>query len=254
MSSCSPRRAPSARKRGELAVQCGSWSRWLRRCGRRRAQSCRLVLDRRSYVGRHRPTSGHGQLTVVTDGSDRMAVGGELESEDGDGAAVVFTSADGLRWSEVKNRAPLPAAAVPSHGGAAPLVANDDTWVLAPRQGGPGAGTVWVSTDDGETWERSVTGETTVVRSGPRFRQPRVCHRGHARATQRAASPRAGPSCDQRQIWWLTASDRLVATEGDKVVVWNLEQAKDHRPWVLTAGGVSLLTWRHPILRLRLGQ
>ncbi len=114
--------------------------------------------DGRTWVDTDLPAV-NGQLTVATDGSDWMAVGGEFEFEDGDGTAVVFTSTDGLRWTEVENRAPLPAAAVPSYGGAAPLVADGDAWVLAPREGGPGAGTVWVSIDDGETWEQSVTGE-----------------------------------------------------------------------------------------------
>lgn len=100
-----------------------------------------------------------GQVTVATNGSEWMAVGGELEFEGDVGPALIFTSVDGLRWSEVENRTPLPAAAVPFYAGAAPLAALGDTWVLAPGEGGSGAATSWVSTDGGETWEETVMGE-----------------------------------------------------------------------------------------------
>lgn len=98
-----------------------------------------------------------GQLTVATNGSDWMAIGGEFE--DRDGPAVVFTSVDGLHWAEVESRSPLPAAAVTSYGGAAPLAALADTWVLARPEGGDEVGMAWVSTDGGETWEEAATGE-----------------------------------------------------------------------------------------------
>lgn len=117
--------------------------------------------DGRTWSEADVPPLRYGAASVAAIDAGWIAV-----TADENGQVRVWTSADGERWVETDVRTPPPDHAVRAYVGAAPLVvhggalvlmvsgaADDDPWPHTP--------TVWVSTDEGTTWnERLVLSDT----------------------------------------------------------------------------------------------
>ncbi len=117
--------------------------------------------DGRNWVDTDLPR--RGSVTVASDGSGWMAMSGEPD----EGPARVFTSGDGLHWTEINAENPPPAEVLAlemESWGVAPFAVSDDTWLLIDRYG-PAYPTAWVSTDNGTSWDE------IVISNDPTFQQ-----------------------------------------------------------------------------------
>ncbi len=93
-----------------------------------------------------------GPMAVANDGTTWMAVGGP--GNDLTAPSSVYSSTDGIRWTEIETENSPTIDAVLEYGGTAHFVGSGDTWLLVPAEGGDP--TPWASTDNGQSWTEVV--------------------------------------------------------------------------------------------------
>jgi len=125
--------------------------------------------DGRTWSETDLPRAEIGEIAVAPSGSGWMA----LTSASGVGPGEepspvrVWTSTDGSQWSETDTLGVPPPEALMAYGQTVPLTFFGGTWMLAlvgefGVTSGNSRPVVWVSTDDGVTWnEHSVGGDVT---------------------------------------------------------------------------------------------
>ncbi len=106
--------------------------------------------DGRAWAASNLPAVEAGRAVMTAADAGWVALTAESPGESA-ASARVWTSSDGLDWSEVQ-----PSSAPPAWDGdaGAHLAVRGDTWMLAPTSG-PLDPTVWVSVDQGVTWDEN---------------------------------------------------------------------------------------------------
>jgi len=115
----------------------------------------------RSWTAAELPDLADGPATVTATDGGWVLLAANMDDFQGAAAAEVWTSNDGLQWTQVDTESAPLSAALFLYSGTAPLLAEGDTWMLAATGeliGLPSRPIVWVTTDGGVTWnEQAVT-------------------------------------------------------------------------------------------------
>ena len=139
---------------------------------------------------------GTAPVAVANDGDIWMAVVVHGPGARPTDPARVFTSVDGMRWTEVDSQDPPSIDTVQEYIGTAFFVADDGTWLLVPAEAGVlgDAPAPWVSTDDGQSWSEGAWSDSPDVVGPDEISGVAVTDDGFVVVGKRAEDATDGPS------------------------------------------------------------